>query len=156
MKQAHETEAAYAARCATASRIASSAPESTTGWVVEPDGVTIRAADDLDAEEVVHTSRRQLEETVAWCLYVQAFQALEAAPAAPERMNSGSETSAEYAAAVAERADRWVPACGGQEVEFVHKGRRWLYVFNPATGAHGYLDLDADLVTPEGPWEAAG
>jgi hypothetical protein len=58
-----------------------------------------------------------------------------------------SAATAEYKLAVAQRADRWVAGCGGNEIPFTYNGRRWLYVFNPATCRHGYLDLDTDIVT---------
>lgn len=53
----------------------------------------------------------------------------------------------EYARAVAEKANRWVPGCGGREVEYKNRnGVRVLYVFNPATQQHGWLNLDSDIV----------
>ena len=52
----------------------------------------------------------------------------------------------EYTLAVAENADRYVPACGGMETVFQHNGTRWLYVFNPYRRQHGYLNLDTDIV----------
>lgn len=56
------------------------------------------------------------------------------------------ETSEYHAARIA-RADRWVPACGGYEKPYVDRlGRRILYVYNHATGRHGYLDLGQDIV----------
>ena len=57
-----------------------------------------------------------------------------------------SAATLEYQRAVAQRADRWVPACGGNEVPFTAEGSRWLYVFNPATAMHKYLNLDTDLI----------
>ncbi len=44
------------------------------------------------------------------------------------------------------RRDCWVPASGGAETPFTKNGRRYLYCFNPATGKHGYLNLDTDRV----------
>ena len=53
----------------------------------------------------------------------------------------------EYDRAVKARADRWVPACGGNEIPYRDKlGRMVLYVFNPATGKHGFLDMGQDIV----------
>ena len=52
----------------------------------------------------------------------------------------------QYRRAVADRADTWVPACGGNEVPFTHNGTRWLYVFNPGIRKHGYLNLNTDQV----------
>jgi hypothetical protein len=56
---------------------------------------------------------------------------------------------AEYETAVARRADRWVPACGGLETPFVAGGVQWLYVFNPSTGDHGYYRYDSDVVVSD-------
>lgn len=56
-------------------------------------------------------------------------------------------TTPEYAAAVATRADRWVPANGGHETPTTYpSGATYLYVFNPYTGQHGYLDMSTDVV----------
>ena len=53
----------------------------------------------------------------------------------------------EFLAAVEARADRWVVACGGTEQPFTNRNaRRMVYVFNPATGRHAYLDLGSDIV----------
>jgi hypothetical protein len=41
---------------------------------------------------------------------------------------------------------RWVVGCGGSEVPFEYWGTRWLYVFQPSSGRHGYLNLDTDVV----------
>lgn len=51
-----------------------------------------------------------------------------------------------YAQAVANNENRWVAACGGRELPFIHNGTEWLYVFNPATGEHAYLNLGTDIV----------
>ncbi len=41
----------------------------------------------------------------------------------------------------------WYPASGGTEQPFVTRTRRrLLYVFQPSTGRHAYLDLDQDVV----------
>jgi hypothetical protein len=43
--------------------------------------------------------------------------------------------------------DRWVPACGGQEVPFKSRsGATLLYCWNPKTGEHAYLNCDTDLI----------
>ena len=65
-----------------------------------------------------------------------------------------SKTTPEYDAAVAENADRWIAACGGNEQPFTVDGTRWLYVWNPRTGATGYLNLDTDIVHPDDPFSA--
>ena len=72
-----------------------------------------------------------------------------------ERVSSRVEFTPEYEQALAERADRWVAACGGAEVPFEHQGGSFLYVWNPATGEHGYLNLGTDIVSPNAPWERA-
>jgi hypothetical protein len=59
---------------------------------------------------------------------------------------------AEYDEAVSNRSDRWVAACNGLELPTLFEGTRWLYVFNPARGEHGYLNLDTDLVQAECPF----
>ena len=69
-----------------------------------------------------------------------------------ERFSSRVQTTPEYDLAVAERADRWVAACGGIEEPFKHEGVRWLYVWNAATGEHAYLNLDTDLIDLDPPW----
>jgi hypothetical protein len=43
-------------------------------------------------------------------------------------------------------SDNWIPACGGLETPIVVRGRRLLYCWQPSTGRHAYLDLDADLI----------
>jgi len=53
----------------------------------------------------------------------------------------GFPARADYENAVAQKADRWVVACGGMETPFLKMGRQFLYVFNPATMKHGWLDL---------------
>lgn len=41
----------------------------------------------------------------------------------------------------------WIPACGGTEVPFLTRtGRRLLYVWQPSTGRHAYLDCQTDLI----------
>ncbi len=66
-----------------------------------------------------------------------------------ERTNVCVQPTAEYAQAQAENADRWVAACGGHEEPFTHDGTEWLYVWNPSTGDHGYLNLGTDIVSEE-------
>ena len=41
---------------------------------------------------------------------------------------------------------RWQVGCGGHEVPFTYGHTRWLYVFQPSSGRHGYLNLDTDIV----------
>lgn len=61
----------------------------------------------------------------------------------------------EFHHAMASRADRWVAACGGQELPFVTRsGRILLYVFNPAAGRHAYLDTATDVVLSDEAAEA--
>ena len=44
--------------------------------------------------------------------------------------------------------DRWIPACGGTETWTRYRdGREYLYVWNPGTGSHGWLDR-SDIVHP--------
>jgi hypothetical protein len=52
----------------------------------------------------------------------------------------------EYDQALEELADRWVPGANGTEVPGLRNGRWTLYVFNPGTRQHGYLDLATDVV----------
>ena len=66
-----------------------------------------------------------------------------------ERTTRRLPRTPEFAAAEDAGADRWVPACGGREEPFQHKGTRWLYVYNPALGEHAYLNLDQDLVVED-------
>jgi hypothetical protein len=41
----------------------------------------------------------------------------------------------------------WIPACGGTETEFkTRSGFRLLYVYQPSTGNHAYLNLDTDMI----------
>lgn len=41
----------------------------------------------------------------------------------------------------------WYPANGGTEEPFLTRtGRRLLYVWQPSTGRHAYLDLGTDIV----------
>jgi hypothetical protein len=52
----------------------------------------------------------------------------------------------EYQKAMAEKADRWVPGCGGTEKPFLYCGTRYLWVWNPSLGEHRYLNLDTDMI----------
>lgn len=52
----------------------------------------------------------------------------------------------EYQAARISEADRWVPACCGLEKPYSRDGVKILYVYNFATGRHGYLDMEKDIV----------
>ena len=52
----------------------------------------------------------------------------------------------EYAEALEHLSDRWVPGANGNEVPCLRGGRWMLYVFNPATRQHGWLDLATDVV----------
>lgn len=41
----------------------------------------------------------------------------------------------------------WFPACGGTETAFTTRtGKRLLYVWQPSTGHHAYLDLGSDII----------
>jgi hypothetical protein len=52
--------------------------------------------------------------------------------------------------------DNWVPACQGTEEPFVSRsGKRLLYVWQPSTGQHAYLDLDSDTILSDEAAEAA-
>jgi hypothetical protein len=45
------------------------------------------------------------------------------------------------------REGNWIPACNGTEVEFrTRNGYRLLYVWQPSTGNHAYLNLDTDII----------
>lgn len=57
-----------------------------------------------------------------------------------------SLTTGVYWNAIEQQLDSWVPACGGTEEPFQYGNRRFLYVFNPASEKHGYLDLGSDIV----------
>lgn len=58
-------------------------------------------------------------------------------------------SEAEYWQAVEQKLDKWVPACAGTETPFQHERNEWLYVFNPASQKHGYLNLRTDIVTDD-------
>jgi hypothetical protein len=41
----------------------------------------------------------------------------------------------------------WYPGCGGTEVPFTTRtGARLLYVYQPSTGRHAYLDMGSDMI----------
>jgi hypothetical protein len=62
------------------------------------------------------------------------------------------ENVREYETACTMRADRWVVACGGTETPIRYPdGRVYVYVFNPATGKHGWLDTGTDMVRMDHP-----
>jgi len=62
------------------------------------------------------------------------------------------EPTIEFATAMAQGADRWVPACGGHEKEFRYGDYRYLYCYNPNRHEHAYLNLDTDLIEPFPPF----
>lgn len=44
----------------------------------------------------------------------------------------------------------WYPANGGTEVPFMTRsGRTLLYVWQPSTGKHAYLDCGTDMIIPD-------
>jgi hypothetical protein len=41
----------------------------------------------------------------------------------------------------------WFPACNGTETPFLSRsGKRLLYVYQPSTGNHAYIDMGTDMV----------
>ncbi len=57
----------------------------------------------------------------------------------------------EYEYAVRHKLDRWVAACGGTERPSRDRmGRETVYVFNPHTGYHAYLNVETDMIMPSG------
>jgi len=41
----------------------------------------------------------------------------------------------------------WIPACNRTEVPFITRNRyRLLYVWQPSTGKHAYLNCDTDII----------
>lgn len=85
--------------------------------------------------------------------YDRELAAAEFMVAAADLISEPNETWAarEYKDAVASKADRWVPACGGSETPVVRNGRRYLYCFNPARCSHAYLDLSNDTLVEDLP-----
>jgi hypothetical protein len=62
---------------------------------------------------------------------------------------AANKTVAELLGAAKAKAEQgnWYPASGGTEVPFfTRSGRRLLYVWQPTTGRHAYLDCDSDLI----------
>jgi hypothetical protein len=57
----------------------------------------------------------------------------------------------EYINALNCKADRWVSACGGNEIPFTYENTRYLYVFNHAIMKHGWLNMDTDIVQFDSP-----
>ena len=60
-------------------------------------------------------------------------------------------TPEQFAMAISENQDNWVPACGGTETPFkARSGATLLYCFNPALRKHAYLDCGtATILTHE-------
>lgn len=55
--------------------------------------------------------------------------------------------TAEYRDARINRADRWVPACGGHETPTTYRtGRKLLYCYNFKLMGHAYLDCHTDII----------
>lgn len=50
----------------------------------------------------------------------------------------------------------WYPASNGSETPFTSRsGKRLLYVWQPRTGNHAYLDIGSDIIlSDEQAWEA--
>ena len=56
-------------------------------------------------------------------------------------------TKEEFDSLCRQRADVYIPACGGTETPFTSRsGKRLLYVFHPASGNHGYINVDTDML----------
>jgi hypothetical protein len=69
-----------------------------------------------------------------------------------EKTTTQTEAQVEYVEAQMAKADKWVAACGGNETwTTARNGRRYLYVFNPATGQHGWLN-QSDVVEMDCPY----
>jgi len=66
--------------------------------------------------------------------------------------DQAKENLLEYRLAEVTRADKWVVAHDGTEVPIRYRdGRTYLYVFNHATGKHGFLDMGTDIVRMDHP-----
>lgn len=52
----------------------------------------------------------------------------------------------EYKKALDSNADVYVPACGGLEKPFMKDGVWYLYVWNPRTCHHAYLNTQTDML----------
>lgn len=73
-------------------------------------------------------------------------------------MNNGTKSVAELLNERTARAEQgmWLPACAGSEVPFfTRSGRRLLYVYQPSTGKHAYLDCQTDLILDQAEADAA-
>jgi hypothetical protein len=66
-----------------------------------------------------------------------------------DRIPGDHASKREFEVATYNRSNAWVPACGGTEQPFTAGGLRVLYVFNPATMEHRYLDLGTDMLMPD-------
>ena len=53
-----------------------------------------------------------------------------------------------------EKNGRWIAACGGSETPMTVQGVRVLYCWNTGTHKHAYLNLDTDMIMPDGAFEA--
>ena len=62
-----------------------------------------------------------------------------------------------FALCDAKRAQgNWFPACNGTETPYLTRtGRRLLYVYQPSTGKHAYLDTQTDLILSDDESEEA-
>ena len=57
------------------------------------------------------------------------------------------EQTIEYKMAIACKRDVWIPANGGSEKPTMYKnGIKALYVYNPKTGKHAYLNCANDMI----------
>jgi hypothetical protein len=55
------------------------------------------------------------------------------------------------------RQGNWIPACGGTEVPFnTRTGHKVLYVWQPRSGDHAYLDMGTDIIIPDGDLSSYG
>ena len=62
-------------------------------------------------------------------------------------MLTGNPNLIEFATAMTERQNKWVPACGGSETPFKTKTRHTLlYCYNPALRQHAYVNVETDMV----------
>ena len=71
--------------------------------------------------------------------------------------NRLSEQGIEIKAAKREpEQGNWFPACGGTETVFTSRtGIRLLYVWQPTTGNHAYLNVDTDIILTDEEAQAA-
>lgn len=76
----------------------------------------------------------------------RAIRVRDVGPPSPIGPWSLIKGKAEYDVAINERADRWVPGCGGNETPITTRSRKtWLWCFNPAQCRHAYIDLGTDM-----------